>query len=244
MKKIFFLLSFFALLSACSTKKIVEAKPEVKLPKPILTEVDSVSYAFGLSVAETFVKIKDDTNGEFNLDVDLFSEAIKEKLASNPRMSETELQSTMMNFSQKMQQIEQDKQAKEMMKAKEKGLQFLAQNSKKEGVMTTASGLQYKVINPGVGASPTAEDEVKVHYTGTLIDGTVFDSSVERGEPIVFQLNRVISGWTEGVQLMKEGAKYQFTIPSELAYGERGSGAQIPGGSVLIFDVELIEVIK
>ena len=243
MKKFFFLLSLIALIGACGTKKIVEVKPEVKLPQPILTKVDSISYAFGLSVAETFIKIKDDTDGEVNLDVDLFSEAIKEKLASNPRMSESELQSTMMSFSQDMQQKAQEKQARETIKSKEQGMKYLEANALKPGVETTASGLQYKVIKEGTGISPKAEDEVKVHYTGKLIDGSVFDSSVERGEPINFKLNGVIPGWTEGLQLMKEGAKFQFTIPSELAYGPNGTGG-IPGGSVLIFDVELLEVVK
>lgn len=126
----------------------------------------------------------------------------------------------------------------------EKGQAFLKENGQKEGVMTTASGLQYKVLKAGSGQQhPTAFDTVKVHYHGTLIDGTVFDSSVERGEPIAFPLNRVIKGWTEGVQLMVEGDKTRFYIPSELAYGFRSIG-KIPAGSTLIFDVELLEIKK
>lgn len=122
------------------------------------------------------------------------------------------------------------------------GNEFLAQNKTKEGVLTTASGLQYQVLNQGTGTvHPKASDTVTVHYHGTLIDGTVFDSSVERGEPIAFPLNRVIPGWTEGVQLMVEGDKYRFFIPSELAYGNRSTG-KIGGGSVLIFDVELLKI--
>ena len=122
------------------------------------------------------------------------------------------------------------------------GNEFLAQNKTKEDVVTTASGLQYKVLNQGSGTvHPKASDTVTVHYHGTLIDGTVFDSSVERGEPIAFPLNRVIPGWTEGVQLMVEGDKYRFFIPSELAYGNRSTG-KIGGGSVLIFDVELLKI--
>uniref|UniRef100_Q0HSN4 Peptidyl-prolyl cis-trans isomerase n=1 Tax=Shewanella sp. (strain MR-7) TaxID=60481 RepID=Q0HSN4_SHESR len=122
------------------------------------------------------------------------------------------------------------------------GNEFLAQNKNQEGVKTTASGLQYQVLQQGTGTvHPKASDTVTVHYHGTLIDGTVFDSSVERGEPIAFPLNRVIKGWTEGVQLMVEGDKYRFFIPSELAYGNRSTG-KIGGGSVLIFDVELLKV--
>ncbi|QDZ93282.1 FKBP-type peptidyl-prolyl cis-trans isomerase [Shewanella decolorationis] len=122
------------------------------------------------------------------------------------------------------------------------GNEFLAQNKNQEGVKTTASGLQYQVLQQGSGTvHPKASDTVTVHYHGTLIDGTVFDSSVERGEPIAFPLNRVIPGWTEGVQLMVEGDKYRFFIPSELAYGNRSTG-KIGGGSVLIFDVELLKI--
>jgi len=121
------------------------------------------------------------------------------------------------------------------------GEAFLAANAKKDGVKTTASGLQYKVIKAGTGATPKASDEVKVHYHGTLIDGTVFDSSVQRGEPISFPLNGVIAGWTEGLQLMKVGDKFQFAIPSALAYGEQGSGPIGPN-STLIFEVELLGI--
>ena len=125
----------------------------------------------------------------------------------------------------------------------EKGEAFLKENAKKEGVKTTASGLQYKVLKEGEGKSPKATDRVKVHYKGTLIDGKEFDSSYKRGEPIEFPLNGVIKGWTEGVQLMKEGAKYQFTIPSKLGYGESGTpGGPIPPNATLIFEVELIQV--
>ena len=125
------------------------------------------------------------------------------------------------------------------------GEDFLAANGKKDGVMTTASGLQYTVLQEGTGASPVASDQVKVHYHGTLLDGTVFDSSVDRGEPITFGLDRVIAGWTEGLQLMKEGGKTKFFIPADLAYGDQSpSSPVIQAGSTLIFDVELLEVVK
>lgn len=123
------------------------------------------------------------------------------------------------------------------------GVAFLAENAKKPNIVTTASGLQYEVLTPGTGTtSPTATDNVTVHYKGTTIDGAEFDSSYSRGEPATFPLNRVIPGWTEGVQLMKEGAKYRFFIPSELAYGEHGAGRAIGPNAALIFDVELIKI--
>ncbi|MBI9061454.1 MAG: FKBP-type peptidyl-prolyl cis-trans isomerase [Marinilabiliaceae bacterium] len=124
------------------------------------------------------------------------------------------------------------------------GIEYLAENGKKAGVTTTESGLQYRVITPGKGTKPALTDKVKVHYEGHLINGTEFDSSIKRGEPISFHLNRVIKGWTEGLQLMKEGGKYELVIPSELAYGERAMGDVIPAHSVLIFEIELIAIEK
>lgn len=124
----------------------------------------------------------------------------------------------------------------------EPNVDYLAENAEKDGVTVTDSGLQYKVLNEGAGAQPSASDTVEVHYTGTLIDGKKFDSSRDRGQTIEFPLNGVIAGWTEGVQLMKEGARYEFTIPSDLAYGAGGIPGVIPGGATLIFDVELIAV--
>ena len=126
---------------------------------------------------------------------------------------------------------------------KEAGEKYLAENAKKEGVITLPSGLQYQVLKEGNGKKPTAKDTVMCHYEGFLIDGTVFDSSVQRGEPATFPLQQVIAGWTEGLQLMQEGAKYRFFIPYRLAYGEGGAGASIPPFAALIFDVELIQVV-
>jgi FKBP-type peptidyl-prolyl cis-trans isomerase len=123
-----------------------------------------------------------------------------------------------------------------------KGEKFLEENGKKEGVVTTASGLQYLILTPGTGKSPKATDTVRVHYSGTLLSGTEFDSSYKRNEPIDFPLNRVIPGWTEGVQLMSEGAKFRFFIPSRLAYGARGAGRDIGPNETLIFEVELLKV--
>ncbi|MCK5729226.1 MAG: FKBP-type peptidyl-prolyl cis-trans isomerase [Methylococcales bacterium] len=123
------------------------------------------------------------------------------------------------------------------------GIAFLAENGKKDNITTTASGLQYEILTEGTGKSPKASDQVSVHYQGTTLDGNEFDSSYKRGEPAAFPLNRVIAGWTEGVQLMKEGSKYRFFIPSELAYGKNGAGADIPANAALIFEVELLKVL-
>ena len=133
--------------------------------------------------------------------------------------------------------------AKQGQAAREEGEAYLKENAKKEGVTTTASGLQYMVIKEGNGKQPKATDKVKCHYEGMLVNGQLFDSSLQRGEPAVFGLNQVIAGWTEGLQLMQEGAKYRFFIPYQLGYGERGAGASIPPFAALIFDVELIEVV-
>ena len=142
-----------------------------------------------------------------------------------------------------LQEFFQKKQKEEAEKFIAEGKAYLDENAKKEGVTVTKSGLQYEVLQEGTGKSPKATDTVRCHYEGRLLDGTVFDSSYKRGEPADFGLNQVIPGWTEGVQLMKEGAKYRFTIPYLLAYGEQGAGASIPPFSTLVFDVELIKVL-
>jgi len=161
-----------------------------------------------------------------------------------PRLDQAQVQKCMMAFQQEQMKAQEGKNAAAAGKNKEEGAAFLAKNGKEEGVVTTASGLQYKILKQGDGAKPTAEDTVKVHYHGTLLSGKVFDSSVDRGEPISFPLNGVIKGWTEGVQLMPVGSKFKFFIPSDLAYGDGGAGADIGPGSTLIFEVELLEIEK
>lgn len=176
--------------------------------------------------------------GVKNLDLDAFKDGVKVAFdGSEPAIPVEEAQKLINEYLEDLQ-----KKAEKM--AREEGEAFLAENGKKENVKTTASGLQYIVEKEGTGAQPTAKDEVTVHYTGKLINGQVFDSSVNRGEPATFPLNRVIPGWTEGVQLMKEGAKYTFFIPGDLAYGSQGVPGAIPPHSTLIFDVELIKVNK
>jgi FKBP-type peptidyl-prolyl cis-trans isomerase FklB len=176
--------------------------------------------------------------GVKNLNVEDFNTAVKTAFeGGEPAISVEEAQKLITEYLEELQ-------SKAEAAAREAGEKFLAENKKNEGVKVTASGLQYVVEKEGTGAQPTATDEVTVHYTGRLLDGTVFDSSVNRGEPATFPLNRVIPGWTEGVQLMKEGAKYTFFIPSDLAYGPQGVPNAIPPHSTLIFEVELIKVIK
>lgn len=159
-------------------------------------------------------------------------------------MTEEERNQIQQIMSEKIQADQHAERDQAAAKAKEDGEKFLAENAKRDGVTTTESGLQYEVLTAGNedGKSPTAEDEVTVHYQGTLADGTVFDSSYERGQPVTFPLGEVIPGWTEGVQLMKEGAKFKFVLPPDLGYGETGAGVRIPPNSVLIFEVELISV--
>ena len=196
--------------------------------------MDKLSYALGIGIGSQLAGM-----GAKELNIDDFAQAIKDVISgSELKVDNAEAQTLVQNFFQ-----EQQAAAAEAGKvAKAAGEAFLAENGKKEGVVTLPSGLQYQVLKEGDGKKPSATDQVVCHYEGTLIDGTVFDSSYQRNQPATFGLNQVIAGWTEGVQLMQEGAKYRFFIPYNLAYGERGAGAQIPPFAALVFDVELIEV--
>jgi len=199
--------------------------------------MDKTSYALGMGIGSQLLSM-----GAEKLNIDDFAQAIKDCVAGKTQITQSEAQKIAQEFFAE-QEKEQRAKAAEIGKAKKaEGEKFLAENAKKEGVVTTASGLQYKVIKEGTGKSPKATDSVKCHYEGFLTDGTVFDSSVQRGEPATFPLNGVIAGWTEGLQLMKEGGKTRFFIPFNLAYGEAGAAGAIPPYATLIFDVELIEV--
>lgn len=200
-------------------------------------EMERVSYSIGMSIA-TNMKQQD-----VNIDVDMMAKAMKDVFTGGKMLlTEQEAQQVMMAFSQKMREEQKKKQEEQGVKNKAEGEKYLAENKDKEGVKTTASGLQYKVLKSGSGATPKAEDRVKVHYKGTLIDGTKFDSSYDRGQPAEFSVNGVIKGWTEALLLMKAGDKWELTIPSDLAYGPRGNMRTIPPNAVLVFEVELIEV--
>ena len=200
--------------------------------------MDKVSYALGLGIGQQLAQM-----GATDLNVDDFAQSIKDVLSgSELKVSHREAQQIVQEYFAKKEQVLNAERAEEGKAAKEAGEKYLAENAKKEGVITLPSGLQYQVLKEGNGKKPTAKDSVKCHYEGFLIDGTVFDSSVQRGEPAVFGLQQVIAGWTEGLQLMSEGGKYRFFIPYRLAYGEGGAGQLIPPYAALIFDVELIEV--
>lgn len=195
--------------------------------------MEKLSYAWGLAMGRQLQGM-----GMKELNVKDFSDGVASVFEQKePAMSPEEAQKLIQDYLNDLQQKAEEA-------AKAAGTAFLKENKQNPNVKETSTGLQYVVEEEGTGAQPTAEDEVTVHYTGRLLDGTVFDSSVNRGEPATFPLNRVIPGWTEGVQLMKEGAKYTFFIPSDLAYGPQGIPGAIPPHSTLIFDVELIKVVK
>ena len=200
--------------------------------------MDKVSYALGIGIGHQLANM-----GGSELNIDDFAQAVKDVLQGNAlKVKSSEAQQIVQDFfAAQEQKINKQRQEAGKM-AKEAGEKYLAENAKKEGIITLPSGLQYQVLKEGNGKKPSAKDSVKCHYEGFLIDGTVFDSSVQRGEPAVFGLQQVIAGWTEGLQLMQEGAKYRFFIPYRLAYGEGGAGGSIPPYAALIFDVELIEV--
>jgi FKBP-type peptidyl-prolyl cis-trans isomerase FklB len=200
--------------------------------------MDKLSYALGLGIGRQLAQM-----GAGKLNIDDFAAAIKDVIAGNElKVSNQEAQTIVQDYFAKQEEKINAERAEKGKAAKEEGEKYLADNAKKDGVNTLPSGLQYQVLKEGNGKKPTAKDSVKCHYEGFLIDGTVFDSSVQRGEPAVFGLQQVIAGWTEGLQLMQEGAKYRFFIPYKLAYGEGGAGAAIPPYAALIFDVELIQV--
>ncbi|MBF1555804.1 FKBP-type peptidyl-prolyl cis-trans isomerase [Segatella salivae] len=199
--------------------------------------MDKVSYALGIGIGRQLSQM-----GAADLNIDDFAQAIKDVIAGDLKLGDAEAQQIVQEFFAKQEEKQKAEAAEKGKAAKQDGEKFLAENSKKEGVITTASGLQYQVLREGNGQSPKATDTVECHYEGTLIDGTKFDSSYDRGQTATFPLNQVIAGWTEGLQLMKEGGKYRFFIPYELGYGERGAGASIPPFSTLVFDVELVSV--
>lgn len=202
--------------------------------------MDKLSYALGLGIGQQLKQmgLKD------ALVMEDFAQSIVDVLQDNElKVKNSEAQQIVNAFFAEQEKQMKAQQAVKGKKALEEGRVFLQNNAGRPGVITTKSGLQYEVLVEGNGKKPKATDQVRCHYEGTLIDGTVFDSSYKRNEPAVFGLNQVIAGWTEGVQLMSEGAKYRFYIPYLLAYGESGAGGMIPPYATLIFDVELIEVL-
>jgi len=198
----------------------------------LTSDDDRLSYSLGMLIGERILK-------QYSEDINYYV------MLEGIRAAHTDAKTLLtMEEAQAAMQASEDKAIEEnVAKAKASGAAFMAENAKKEGVKTTESGIQYEVLTAGEGASPKATDKVSVHYTGQLTDGTIFDSSVERGQPAEFGLNQVIPGWTEGVQLMNKGSKFRFVIPSELAYGDQGAGASIGPGETLVFEVELLDII-
>ena len=201
--------------------------------------MDKVSYALGLGIGRQLCDM-----GAQELNIDDFAQAIKDVITgAKKQVSDAEAQTLVQNFFAEQEKKQRAAAAEKFKTQKADGEKYLAENAKKDGVITLPSGLQYKILQEGNGRKPKATDRVKCHYEGMLIDGTLFDSSIQRGEPATFPLNGVIAGWTEGLQLMQEGAKYRFFIPYHLGYGEHGAGQSIPPFAALVFDVELIEVV-
>jgi len=231
MKKIYL---FIFLLVVASAGNISAQNKDIKF-KNI---VDSVSYIIGYDLGKNFK-----TQGiEINSDI-LLAGILQGMTQAKQLITDQESEKVLAVYVAQINEKKQAAQQDQISKTKQAGEAFLLANKKKAGVITTASGLQYKVIRAGTGASPKLTDKVMVHYAGRLIDGTKFDASYDRGTPAEFPVNGVIQGWQEGLQLMKEGGKYELYIPSDLGYGDSGAGDKIPGGSVLIFEVELIKVI-
>lgn len=222
-------------LVGCGAEK--EAAAPVEKPYTLETEQQKLGYSLGLMLGE---RLKADVE---ELDVDALRRAVETVYSgAEPLLKPEEVEATMMAFQKKKVEEQQAALTKMAEENLTKGQAFMAENGKKEGVVTTESGLQYEVLTAGEGASPAAEDTVKVHYRGSLINGTDFDSSYSRGEPVSFPLNGVIPGWTEGLQLMKVGGKARLVLPAELAYGPGGMGEAIGPNETLVFEVELLEI--
>ena len=225
-----------ALMSACGNAEPEQVKP--------VTEADKQSYALGASMGRYLSdNLKQNQEIGVELDQKMILGGIQDALANTLQLNEEEVQTVMQQLEAKTREARVAHQEKLAEEAIAVGQKFLADNAKKEGVTVTDSGLQFEVLSTAEGEKPAAEDTVTVHYKGTLIDGTEFDSSYGRGQPASFGLNQVIAGWTEGLQHMPVGSKYKFYIPSELAYGKRSTG-KIPANSALIFEVELLDIQK
>ncbi|MDR1543561.1 MAG: FKBP-type peptidyl-prolyl cis-trans isomerase [Prevotellaceae bacterium] len=228
----------FSLLALCTTFAFAKKpkQPVVVEPSKPATLTEIISYALGANIgsgmAENVARFNIELNWEF------VKQGLSEAAAGQNQFDQTKMQEAL----SKLDSLARAHQKIQSEKALAEQKAFFEKNKTVEGVITTESGLQYKVITLSEGAKPTASDKVKVHYHGTLLDGTVFDSSIQRGEPITFPLNQVIKGWTESVQLMPVGSKFIFYIPSELAYGEQGAGGAVPPNAALIFEVELLEI--
>lgn len=225
-------------LGACQKAVKETAAPTLKTAD-LNTQKKKVSYAIGLDIGQNF------KTRAMDIDMEILVQGLRDSQKTDkPLLGSAEIQKVMTQFQQDMMKVEQEKRMVQGVGNKAKEEAFLKENAQKPGIKTTASGLQYKVISEGSGPRPKESDVVKVHYRGTLLDGTEFDSSYKRNQPAVFQLKGVIKGWTEALQLMKVGSKYQLFLPSNLAYGENGAGQVIGPNATLIFEVELLSIEK
>lgn len=236
--------ALFAITACGQEAKKEQTVAPVAAQLTLENDDQKAAYAIGVSMAEYLEQsVKKQEEVGVVIDRTLIAKGVADSLAGKSQLDKQQVKETLEAFSKKLTELFESQAKEAGAKVKAEGQAYLTENAKKEGVTTTESGLQYEVLTEGAGESPSATDKVTVHYKGTLIDGTPFDSSYDRGEPATFPLNGVIAGWTEGVQLMKPGAKFKFTIPSTLAYGERDTPT-IPANSTLIFEVELLEVVK
>lgn len=230
MKQLFLIIALAAFVGCNSTRQVATTNTdmdvEVAEVQTLLSEMDSVSYSLGTLIAQNLK-----SQGFEGLEAESIAKGIDDALNGTPKFSPEQAGAYVQQYQEKVQA-----------KMNAKQTEYLTENRGKTGVTELPSGLQYTVLQEGTGKSPSATDKVTVHYTGTTIDGKVFDSSVQRGQPATFGVNQVIAGWTEALQLMKEGSKWELVIPSNLAYGQRGAGADIGPGATLIFEVELIKV--
>ncbi|KNC68497.1 MULTISPECIES: FKBP-type peptidyl-prolyl cis-trans isomerase [Pseudoalteromonas] len=227
-------------LTACNQK--AEEKTAQVAEVKLETEVQQQAYGIGASVGNFLQKdMADKKELGIELDQALIMRGFKDALDGNAKLDEAKIREVLTALDSSVREKQAAKAQADAEKNKVEGAEYLAENAKKDGVNVTDSGLQYEVLSEGEGKKPVATDIVKVHYKGTLLDGSEFDSSYARNQPATFPLNQVIAGWTEGLQLMAVGSKYKFTIPSELGYGERNLG-KIPANSTLVFEVELLEI--
>jgi len=237
MRKCIVIAATLMVMAGCSAGS--DQAKDKKVGLSLDNESSKFSYAIGLDVGKSLSHIGT------KVDLDAFNAAVATIInGGKPLLSTKEIAAVKRSVFKLQQENILAKQKELASKNKAAGEKFLAENAKKEGVKTTASGLQYKVLTLGDGPKPGAKDQVKVNYEGTLIDGKVFDSSYKRGKPVTFPLNQVIKGWGEGLQLMPVGSKYRFFLPSDLAYGAHGAGGRIGPNATLIFDVELLSIVK
>ncbi|HUS24440.1 MAG TPA: FKBP-type peptidyl-prolyl cis-trans isomerase [Candidatus Binatia bacterium] len=239
--------SKIALIALCACLALIACKPKAGEEKDadaaagsasdLQTDAEKFGYAIGTDIGRSLKPVRSD------VDMDALIKGMDEAMSGKPsRLPEAEREKIKSEVSRKLQTKQMEERGAKAKTNKEAGDKFLADNAKREGVKTTASGLQYEILKEGDGPMPKATDKVTVHYKGTLTDGTEFDSSYSRGQPVTFPLGNVIPGWTEGLQLLKQGSKAKLYIPSQLAYGERGAGAKIGPNEALVFEVELLKV--